>query len=86
MVTLGTHVLAFAAAYLQPGLGAFAPLTLLAAPFAFHMLNFAGENHRVPIKIKPLKIYAIKWHMAFGFALFLMTLAAGVDLHGAASL
>ena len=58
----------------------------MAVPFAFHMINFAGENHTVAAKIKPLKIYAIKWHMAFGTALFLIFLAAGVDLHGVASL
>lgn len=35
------------------------------------MLRFCAENHKVPAQVRPLKLHAIKWHTAVGFALVL---------------
>ena len=35
------------------------------------MLDFAKENHAVPEVIRPLKRYALKWHMAVAAGLAL---------------
>lgn len=65
---------------LATGSGPLAALTasvpLLAAslfviPSARNMLCFAEANHKVPDAIAPLKIFATKLHMAWGFSLVL---------------
>ena len=35
------------------------------------MLRFATENASMPPALRPLKLYATKWHSVFGFALAL---------------
>lgn len=47
------------------------PFLLAMLVQAMAMLNFAKENHAVPEVIRPLKRYALKWHM---------TVAAGLTL------
>ena len=36
---------------------------------AGEMLKFCADNHRVPDLIRPLKLFAVKWHTAVGLAL-----------------
>jgi 1,4-dihydroxy-2-naphthoate octaprenyltransferase len=43
--------------------------TALSLPAALDMVRFAELNHEVPARVARLKIFATKWHMAFGFAL-----------------
>jgi hypothetical protein len=50
---------------------AFMPLALLSAPAAASLLAFATENYAVPERIRPLKLHAIKWHVAHAVALCL---------------
>jgi 1,4-dihydroxy-2-naphthoate octaprenyltransferase len=50
--------------------------TALSLPSALAMVRFADENHEVPARVARLKIFATKWHMAFGFALVAGLLAA----------
>lgn len=80
------HLLALILGLLDPEFTPLAPLGILAAPAAFSLANFVGLHHDDPAAIKPLKLYAIKWHCAFGAALFLILFVAGVSVHGAESL
>eukprot|EP00892_Ulva_mutabilis_P006111 jgi/Ulvmu1/3872/UM018_0091.1 len=84
--SLLTHALAFAALFADAGTQASAALTLLPAVAAVQMNSFAAKNHEVPADVKPLKVYAIRWHTALTLALFLALFTAGVHLHGAESL
>ena len=45
--------------------------TFLSLPFAISLVKFAENNHTVPSSIAPLKIYATKFHMAYGASLIL---------------
>lgn len=85
-VSVVTHLIAFLSLSLTPDLSALAPLGILAVPAAVGMNSFAFENHRVPRLIKPLKLKAIRWHMAVAAALFLAYVTSGVSLYGAESL
>lgn len=38
---------------------------------ARQMLQYCSDNHKVPSQIRPLKLYAVKWHTAVGLALCL---------------
>jgi hypothetical protein len=80
------HVLAFLMLQLHPKLQAGSALTLLGVPAAISLCRFAALNYGSPRLIKPLKVYAIKWHSAMGAALFLALVTAGVSVHGAESL
>lgn len=42
------------------------PFVLFSLPQAWTMLSFCARNLLDPQKVKPLKIYATKWHSAFG--------------------
>ena len=86
VLCIATHALAFGSLQLVPELAALAPLGVLAVPAAISLNQFAAQNHRVPARIKPLKLYAIKWHSAFAAALFLIYFTGGVSVHGAESL
>ncbi|CAK0787294.1 hypothetical protein CVIRNUC_010512 [Coccomyxa viridis] len=44
---------------------------LLSVPAAMAMLDFAKQNHAIPEVIRPLKKYALKWHMAVAAGLAL---------------
>lgn len=81
-----THAVAFLGLHCVSRLPQEAPLGLLAIPFAVFMNQFAAKSHTVPAQIKPLKLYAIKWHTALALALFLAYVTAGVRMHGAESL
>lgn len=35
------------------------------------MLRFCAANHKNPAKIRPLKLFAVKWHTAVGLAIVL---------------
>jgi 1,4-dihydroxy-2-naphthoate octaprenyltransferase len=54
--------------------------TALSLPAAVALLQFAERHHTVPALIAPLKKFATKWHMAFGFALVAGLLAADMRL------
>lgn len=57
-------------------------LTLpLSIPLARQMLQFCSDNYKVPAQIRPLKLYAVKWHTAVGLALCL-GLSVYPSLHG----
>lgn len=86
IISVLTHALAFLGLHSISRLPQEAALGLLAIPFAVWMNQFAASNHTVPARIKPLKLYAIKWHTALTLALFLAYVTAGVRLHGAESL
>ena len=81
-----THALAFLSLQRIPILSPVAPLGVLAVPAAVALNQFAAKNHTDPARIKPLKLYAIKWHAAFAAALFLVYFTGGVSVHGAESL
>lgn len=36
---------------------------------ASNMLRFCAENHKVPARVRPLKMYTVKWHTAVGLAI-----------------
>jgi 1,4-dihydroxy-2-naphthoate phytyltransferase len=58
--------------YFPGSMGLTLPLcTFLSLPFAINLINFAEANHRVPAVISSLKIYATKFHMAYGASLIL---------------
>lgn len=38
-------------------------------PQAMELLDFAKRTHAVPEEVRPLKRYALRWHMALGAAL-----------------
>jgi hypothetical protein len=86
VLSVAAHALAFLALRSVPEFAAVAPLGVLAVPAAVSMNMFAAKHHLVPREIKPLKIYATKWHMAFSAALFLVYITSGVSVHGAESL
>lgn len=50
--------------------------SLISLPAARELILFARDNYAVPARIAPLKRYAIKWHVAFGFALMIGLAAA----------
>ena len=81
-----THVIAFLLLALVPNLSKLAALGILAVPAAVSMNTFASANHKVPRLIKPLKLKAIRWHVAVAAALFLAYVTSGVSLYGAESL
>lgn len=80
------HALAFLLLQLHPKLRAGSALTLLGVPAAVSLCSFASRNYEDARAIKPLKVYAIKWHIAMGAALFLALVTCGVSVHGAESL
>lgn len=84
--TIATHALAFFSMNACATTAPCAPLGILALPFAFNMVKFAYDNHTVAADIKPLKKYAMRWHMAMTAALFLALVTSGVAMHGADSL
>jgi len=43
--------------------------SLLSGPGALELLRYAREHASDPVRIRPLKKYAIKWHTPFGLAL-----------------
>ena len=86
VVSVLTHAIAFGALKVYPQTADVAPLGLLAVPFAFSMNAFAAQNYETPRLVKPLKLYAIKWHTAVSLALFLAFFTAGVSVHGTESL
>jgi 1,4-dihydroxy-2-naphthoate phytyltransferase len=58
--------------YFPGSMGLYLPLsTFLSLPFAINLINFAEANHRFPAVISSLKIYATKFHMAYGASLIL---------------
>ena len=40
------------------------------------MLQFCSDNHKTPAHVRPLKLYAVKWHSSMG-----LSIAAGMILH-----
>ncbi|KAG2423798.1 hypothetical protein HXX76_015074 [Chlamydomonas incerta] len=66
---VATHAGALAAAAAGALPWPAAAATLLAAPAARAMVAFADENHTVPVKVAPLKRFAVKWHVLFGLCL-----------------
>ncbi|KXZ53979.1 hypothetical protein GPECTOR_6g899 [Gonium pectorale] len=73
---IATHAAALGATVAGALPLAAAAATLLAAPAAREMVAFADENHTVPARIAPLKRFAVKWHVLFGFSLCLGLSAA----------
>lgn len=86
MALIAAHVIAFVSMKANAATSAYAPLGILAAPFAFNLIKFANENHESPRDIKPLKQLAMRWHIAMSSALFLALLTSGIGLYGAESL
>ncbi|KAG2452071.1 hypothetical protein HYH02_003107 [Chlamydomonas schloesseri] len=66
---IATHAGALAAAAAGALPWPAAAATLLAAPAARAMVAFADENHTVPVRVAPLKRFAVKWHILFGLCL-----------------
>ena len=83
---IAAHATAFIAMSANATTAACAPLGILAAPFAYNLCKFAFDNHTEPAAIKPLKKFAMRWHMAMTAALFLALLTSGVAVYGPDSL
>jgi hypothetical protein len=86
VMTFIAHVITFSALQFLPETAPVAALSLLGAPVAVAMNSFAASNYWMPRQIKPLKLYAIKWHTALSVTLFLAYLVSGISVHGAESL
>jgi hypothetical protein len=63
-----------------------APLGLLAAPLGYNMVKFAYDNHTSAAAVKPLKKFAMRWHIAVTASMFLALVTSGVAVHGPDSL